>query len=121
MKDRPMKNIILVASMLCATGAAFAATSGTTVTTANPNLFVPAAIAYVSATVTATGAPVLAALPTTSKVINSLVCDVTDSSRNRKNANTFVSGTDIAIMASGQVSGTIATGDRVNCVVFYER
>lgn len=116
-----MKNLITVAALVAVAGFAHAATSGTTVTSANPNLFQPPAVAYVSATVTTVGAPVLAALPSTTKTINSLVCNAHDSSRNRKNANVFVSGTDIAIMSSGQDSSTIAIGDRVNCIVFYER
>jgi len=115
------KLVMAVAAFSLLAGAATAATSGTTVAAAVNPYMTPPVTGYVSATVTSTASPRIA-LPTISKTINSLVCDVRDSAGRSVPRDIEVSGTDIVIStATGITSGTLAVGDTVKCIISYER
>lgn len=119
-----MKNVILTAVLALTAGTAAAATSGTTVTSGNASMGTVPAISYISATVTNVTAPVYIGLPiaTTTKTLLSHACVVRDTNFNVVPRNIQVSNTtDILIASSGQASGTLAVGDRVNCVLYYQR
>jgi hypothetical protein len=123
MKDTEMNKLVLTAVLALTAGVASAATSGTTVSAAvNPYLGTAPATGYVSATVTSTASPRIA-LPSTSKTINALTCVTRDGSGNQVPRAITVSSGDLVIASAGggQVSGTLAVGDRVNCIISYER
>lgn len=119
-----MKHIVkLSLALATVSGAAFAATSGTTVSAAlNPYLGTAPVTGYVSGTVTSIQSPQIA-LPSTSKTINAYACEVRDASGNQVPRKLTISGSDLLVASAdgGQVSGTLAVGDVVNCVISYER
>lgn len=114
---------LVTLALVAAAGAAQAQTANTTATSSLNPYMIPPATGYISATLTSTTQPVAAALPSTSKAINSILCSLRDSSGNLKGAQVSVSSTTnrVIVANSGQASGTIAVGDRLNCFISYER
>ncbi|TGT42777.1 hypothetical protein [Mesorhizobium sp. M8A.F.Ca.ET.165.01.1.1] len=117
-----MKHVFKLASVMTLMGAsAFAASSNVTATSKMNSIYTPPAIGYVSATIVSTTNPKVA-LPSSVKTLDAFTCTVRDSNGNMVPRDIDVVGTDLTIgTASGQASGTLAVGDRINCIVNYER
>lgn len=124
-KKGPKCNVALTAALAFVAASSFAASNNMTVSsTINPYISSAPVFGTISATITSTTAPVAMALPIapTSKHILGFNCTARDTSHNAVPRNYQVSGSDIVVAsATGQASGTVAVGDRVTCIVNYQR
>lgn len=120
-KKKGCKRLALALTLV--SGVAFAQTAQMTATSTANSLFVTSATGFISATIVSTTDTIGAALPTSSRTINAIVCALRDSNGNHKPAQITVSSTTsrVLVAASGQASSTLAVNDRLNCHISYER
>lgn len=120
MKDKTMNKLInLVAGFTLVAGVAAAQQATTTTTTGS--LFSAPALVYVSATVVSTTDPVIITLPSTGRTLLTHACDVLDSADRLVPRDLEVSSSIRIDDAAGMTSGTLAVGDKVKCVLGYQR
>lgn len=113
---------LLAAALTFVAASSFAASNSVTISsTLAPYKSSAPVIGYISATTTST-TNVRLALPSSTKTLNSFVCQTRDTNGVANPRDYDISGTDIVVStATGMASGTLAVGDRINCLVNFER